>query len=876
MAMVRGRRGLLAVASLLSLTAMGAARGDQGQPFRALAPVEIISSGVRAPAGMAVDASDAILVADGKAGTLTRIDRSGNRRLLIDGLHRPTGVAVEADGSVLVLEHNGQRLLRLSLDGALTIAAPSLRHARAVAVGPDGRVWVVTRRAGSRGRDDKEKGRRSGDILARLDESGAVIPWASGFVDTQGIAAADGAVYVVMARLGTERGRLGTTLARVPVRADGTAGPVEPLRRGAAPRAGGVAVDAAGGVFIGDTAKKAKGHGRAGVILKRQTDGRVGLFATGLRDPVALAVSPTGDLVMVERDRPGRVLRFRAPAAPRLQAPVFTNQTPLALHGRTEAGAQITVASSARATLAFTFADATGAFALPVPLAPNATNSLSAVATGAGGAGLMGPPADADIVHDDVPPSLTVDRPAAGTHTRGPIASTAHAADEHSVVAMMLWGLDGADVARTDNPAPEQPFWATATLATSAATEGPHTLHVTASDRAGNNTTRSTSIVVDRTPPETLIVGGPAEQITARTATFTVSGTDDWSDTPDLDYAWRLDEGHWSAFDASPVVEVDGLAPGAHRFGVRARDRAGNEDPTPAERTFTIVALQIHITEPLPGTVITTTSVWVRGTVESAARDVTVAVELPAELRADLPIATLRAATEAGTFAVEIPATPSMTTLTVVATDTDGFAALAQTTIAVQPSPASGATGLEASPGAGTAPLTVRFTAPVGESARVALDLESDGTADYEGATLAEQAFAYTRPGIYVATLRVTSLDGQVAAYRAAVHVYDRSALDSRLQAAWRGFKDALRSGDVAGAVAFIHSDRRAGWEEYFLQFSPVQFAAIDSVFTDLALLEVAPDRAECEMMRDVDGLLYSFPVSLLIDVDGRWRLWQF
>ena len=303
---------------------MGAARGDRGQPFRALAPVEIISSGVRAPAGMAVDASDAILVADGKAGTLTRIDRSGNRRLLIDGLQRPTGVAVEADGSVLVLEHNGQRLLRLSLDGALTIAAPSLRHARAVAVGPDGRVWVVTRRAGSRGRDDKEKGRRSG------------------------------------------------------------------------------------------------------------------------------------------------------------------------------------------------------------------------------------------------------------------------------------------------------------------------------------------------------------------------------------------------------------------------------------------------------------------------------------------------------------------------------------------------------------------------ESARVALDLESDGTADYEGATLAEQAFAYTRPGIYVATLRVTSLDGQVAAYRAAVHVYDRSALDSRLQAAWRGFKDALRSGDVAGAVTFIHSDRRAGWEEYFLQFSPVQFAAIDSVFTDLALLEVAPDRAECEMMRDVDGLLYSFPVSLLIDVDGRWRLWQF
>jgi hypothetical protein len=29
-------------------------------------------------------------------------------------------------------------------------------------------------------------------------------------------------------------------------------------------------------------------------------------------------------------------------------------------------------------------------------------------------------------------------------------------------------------------------------------------------------------------------------------------------------------------------------------------------------------------------------------------------------------------------------------------------------------------------------------------------------------------------------------------------------------------------------------------------------------------------------MMRDVDRLLYSFPISFEIDVDGGWRLWQF
>ena len=73
-----------------------------------------------------------------------------------------------------------------------------------------------------------------------------------------------------------------------------------------------------------------------------------------------------------------------------------------------------------------------------------------------------------------------------------------------------------------------------------------------------------------------------------------------------------------------------------------------------------------------------------------------------------------------------------------------------------------------------------------------------------------------------------------------------------------------------------MHSGRRAAWEEYFRQLAPGVLAATDTVFADVTLLEIEPGRAECEMMRDVDGLLYSFPISFLVDVDGGWRLWQF
>ena len=111
---------------------------------------------------------------------------------------------------------------------------------------------------------------------------------------------------------------------------------------------------------------------------------------------------------------------------------------------------------------------------------------------------------------------------------------------------------------------------------------------------------------------------------------------------------------------------------------------------------------------------------------------------------------------------------------------------------------------------------------------------------------------------------------------RAAIEVYDRPQLDARLQAVWADFKTALRAGDAAAAASFLHSGRRAVWGEYFGRLTPAQFAETDVTFTDIVLLEVTPGRAECEMMRDVGGLLYSFPIAFEIDVDGVWRLWQF
>ena len=878
------RRVQLAVMSLLSVGAMPGVDGDKGHPvtagptgIRALAPVEILASGFHALSGVAVESSGAVLVTDRADGTLTRIDPSGNRRSLLAHLRAPLGVAVDGTGDVLVLDEAGRRLVRLSADGSLSVVTSALKQARSIAVGPDGRIWISMRRTDG-GRDDDDQpgnARASEYVIARLEPSGSVTILASGFLDVHGIAAEASVVYVAMERLGTERGRSRTTLARIPVHTDGSAGAIAPLLRNTSLRAQGVAVDTVGDVFASGVVND-RDEGPAGVVVKRRRTGDVRTLAGGLGEPVAVAFAPNGDLIAADR-RLGRVLRFKTTPAPVVVAPRFTNQASLTLSGRSTPGdlVQAFRAPDLTGPLAMATADAmSGGFTIHLPLTFNTETRVSFFATSAGGAGLVSTPHTLVVAHDDRIPTVAIVEPSAGIHVRDRVTLRARGEDEGSGLASLAFMLDDAVATTADNPEPSRPLVATTQLDTGRVAEGPHALTVAATDRAGNTAATAQLLVVDRTPPDTRILTGPPAETAEGTAMFTFGGADVQS--VNLDFARRLDGGPWSAYSASPVSEITSIAPGMHRFEVRARDRAGNEDPTPAAQTFMVTALRIRILEPAPGAVITTETIWVRGIVESGGGDVAVTIPLPPELRSELSLAMLPAATEAGTFAAQVPVTPGMTTVTVTARDGQGATDTDEVTIRVQ-SPASEPIRFEAFPSAGFAPHITRFATgafPVGSLYSV--DLDGDGTIDYEGDTLTDREFVYARPGIHIAMLRVTTVDGQLLTARTSVEVYNRPAFEARLRAVWGAFRGALNAGDVARAASFVHGDRRARWDEYFRQFTPELFAATETVFADVTLLEIEPGRAECDMMRDVDGLLYSFPVSFQIDVDGGWRLWQF
>ena len=875
---------LVGVAALSFMLFFVATTALNSMPPPPVTPIEVVASGLGAPIGIAVSPTGAIVVSDRRAGTVTQLGASGQHALLASGLQRPVGLAFQADGSLLIVEERGGRLLERHLTGSIVVRASGLSVPRWVAVSPDGAAYVSGDGPGGDD-DDDDPGASGGMRVMKVSPTGVVTIAGQGFIGLQGLALGSQGLALSMRRLATETAGDWTRLALLPFVTPGSFGPAVRLLSENMSVPAAVAVDRFGAVYMtaapsrgvdGDDRDNGDGDDEQdGVLLKRLPTGELVTLATGLAAPYGIAIEADGHVLVAEQRR-GRVLRLRAPGAPIVHAPAFTNQSPATITGTAEPGSRVQVFRDGNygSVLGATTADAgTGAFTVTIALTPNAPNPLVFMATAAAGAGLTSTPVALVVVHDDRLPTTTILAPPVDLHTNGMLAVTGRGEDDASGVATVSVAVDHQSMADASNTDPTQPFVAQFGLATTALTEGPHTLTVTTRDRATNTSFAAQTFVVDRTAPETQIVSGPGATTAETSVTFGVGGTDAIAGSDSLVFSWRIDQEPWSAFGPDEAITITGLTFGAHRFEVKARDMAGNEDPVPAVQTFSVAGLVIRMTEPVEGALVTGSSVWVRGTVESGGREVTVSVNRPTVPDA-LPV---MAGVEAGTFAVEVAVNPAITSLLATVTDVVSGATATHTitlTMQVDPDPPFGF--FKAYPAGGAAPHVVRFDARLNAGDHVALDLESDGVIDFEGSAVDGQAFAFLHPGIYVSSLRVTASNGQVRTLHTSVEVYDPTALDARLQAVWSGFTDALRVGNLAQAVSFIHGDRRARWHAYLSDASAEALAESATAFTSIELVEVGLRGAEYQMLRDEGGQLMSYPVVFTADSDGRWRLWQF
>jgi hypothetical protein len=89
-------------------------------------------------------------------------------------------------------------------------------------------------------------------------------------------------------------------------------------------------------------------------------------------------------------------------------------------------------------------------------------------------------------------------------------------------------------------------------------------------------------------PPETTIVSAPGEVVTDGEASFQWTGSDDTTPTAELVYSYLLEgyDADYSAFTAETSQSYTDLPDGDYVFYVRAQDKSGNVDPTPATDSF--------------------------------------------------------------------------------------------------------------------------------------------------------------------------------------------------------------------------------------------------------------------------------------------------
>jgi hypothetical protein len=284
-----------------------------------------------------------------------------------------------------------------------------------------------------------------------------------------------------------------------------------------------------------------------------------------------------------------------------------------------------------------------------------------------------------------------------------------------------------------------------------------------------------------------------------------------------------------------------------------------------ATTTLTVIVLtppSIAITEPADGATINSDRVLVRGTVTGLTQEVGVAVNgAPAFVN--------------GTqWAVEVPLEPGSLTLTATATDTMGATASTGINITVPTAPLPPVT-LDGFPVGGPAPLRVAWR--VGNNTgRALVQFEYDetgaGTFGPPTPTFEGIGTTYTASGLFVPTLRVTDDQGQVHIATTLLSVGGAPALEGK----WEGMKDALRRGDIAAALTFIHSSTRDRYEATFRRLTPAQLAIVDQYLTSIYPLEIGPNGAEYEVRRTREGQTFSYALWFQVDGDGVWRIRMF
>jgi hypothetical protein len=186
---------------------------------------------------------------------------------------------------------------------------------------------------------------------------------------------------------------------------------------------------------------------------------------------------------------------------------------------------------------------------------------------------------------DDQPPAIAfAEMPESGLWLKEDRRITWHVSDRGGCGARgFAWAWDH----RPDSG--EEQLGSSGEIWLSSAGEGMHTLYVVAWDSMGNKASASlSSLGYDVTPPETYM--DMVRQKFSRDEIVVIYWRGwDYIEGPAYQYSHYLaGVEDWSPWMSSTQAAYVNLPPGSYTFYVKAKDQAGNEDPTPATFDLTV------------------------------------------------------------------------------------------------------------------------------------------------------------------------------------------------------------------------------------------------------------------------------------------------
>ncbi|HSX60818.1 MAG TPA: PKD domain-containing protein [Tahibacter sp.] len=226
-----------------------------------------------------------------------------------------------------------------------------------------------------------------------------------------------------------------------------------------------------------------------------------------------------------------------------------------------------------------------------------------------------------------------------------------------------------------------------------------------------------------------------------------------------------------------------------------------------------------------------------------------------------------------GTFLTpELTLDPSQTSLVAEATAPDGLSASASRSITVSTTDPDAALSVDAE--VGFSPLPVRFSASVKTGLTVqsfSVDFQTDGTPDYTGSGPIP-ATTYAAPGIYTASVTVTLSDSTTRTAAHKVIALDLAEHRADICSVYANLRARLLAQDANGAVRSLTGQLRKKLLSFFNALGS-QMSTVAPGLGTLADGIIGLDTADLVAVKDASGTLRGYPVHMVRDRQGVWRI---